>query len=224
MNESNWLACSDPQLMLAFLKGKASERKLRLFALGYCRSIWHLLTDQRSRQDVVTAERFADRLATRSELEAAWAAVFDPDRSLPEWAVLHTTALIPLRSGTFSNSMDWGEAFSVVHVASREGAELTVGRVGNRELSGLLRDIFGNPFRPIRFNPAWRTPTVTAVATAAYEERSLPAGTLDANRLAVLADALEDAGCTNLDILAHCRDGGPHVRGCWMIDLVLGKS
>jgi len=87
----------------------------------------------------------------------------------------------------------------------------------------ILHDIFGNPFRPTALDPAWRTPTVTALATAAYEDRHLPAGMLDADRLAVLADALEEAGCDNADILDHCRDGGPHVRGCWVVDLLLGK-
>ena len=62
------------------------------------------------------------------------------------------------------------------------------------------------------------------MATAAYEVRTLPAGTLDPDRLAILADALEDAGCTNADVLDHCRGAGPHVRGCWVVDLLLGKS
>ena len=88
----------------------------------------------------------------------------------------------------------------------------------------LVRDIFGNPFRPVPLNPAWRTPTVTAVATAAYEERHLPAGTLAPERLAVLADALEDVGCDSADILSHLRGSGPHVRGCWVVDLLLGKE
>ena len=88
----------------------------------------------------------------------------------------------------------------------------------------MLHCVFGNPFRPVVLNPAWRTPIVTALATAAYEDRVLPAGTLDPDRLAILADALEDAGCTDADILDHCRSGGPHVRGCWVVDLVLSKS
>jgi len=65
---------------------------------------------------------------------------------------------------------------------------------------------------------------VTALATAAYEERDLPAGTLDPDRLAVLADALEAADCDNADLLPHLRGPGPHVRGCWVIDALLGKS
>jgi len=88
----------------------------------------------------------------------------------------------------------------------------------------LLREIFGNPIRPVTINPVWLTQTVLALAQAAYDNRNLPAGTLDNARLAVLADALEDAGCTNQDILNHCRQPGEHVRGCWVLDAILGKD
>lgn len=89
----------------------------------------------------------------------------------------------------------------------------------------LLRDIFGS--RPVAIAPAWRAwndGTVVKLAQAIYEERELPSGHLDAGRLAILADALEDAGCQSADILGHCRSPGPHVRGCWVIDLLLGKA
>jgi hypothetical protein len=90
--------------------------------------------------------------------------------------------------------------------------------------SALLREIVGNPFRPVSIDPSWQTPTVTNLATAAYQKRSLPSGKLQPARLAVLTDALEEAGCTNADILSHCRSAGPHVRGCWAVDLILGKQ
>jgi hypothetical protein len=88
----------------------------------------------------------------------------------------------------------------------------------------LLRDVFGNPFRPVVFEPSWQTPTVVEVAQAAYEDRSLPQGLLDCTRLAILSDALEDAGCTVSAILDHLRSPGPHVRGCWALDVLLGKE
>jgi hypothetical protein len=91
-------------------------------------------------------------------------------------------------------------------------------------MSSLLRDITGNPFRPIALNPAWRTPTVTNLGTGAYEERALPSGELDPARLAVLADALEEAGCRDQSVLDHLRSPGPHVRGCWPLDLILGRA
>ena len=88
----------------------------------------------------------------------------------------------------------------------------------------VLRDIFGNPFRPVTFNAAWRTSTVTNLAQAIYDDRLLPSGLFDNQRLGVLADALEEAGCDNADILGHLRGGGEHVRGCHVIDLILGKE
>ncbi|MBI1913499.1 MAG: hypothetical protein HYS12_01905 [Planctomycetes bacterium] len=84
--------------------------------------------------------------------------------------------------------------------------------------------MFGNPFRPVALDLTWQTSTVVSLAQAAYEECILPAGTLDPDRLAVLADALEDAGCDNAEILDHLRGPGPHVRGCWPLDLLPGKQ
>ena len=82
----------------------------------------------------------------------------------------------------------------------------------------LLRDIFGNPFRPVVIDPAWRTSTVVALARQMYNSR-------DFSPMPILADALQDAGCDNEDILNHCRDASvPHVRGCWVVDLALGQG
>lgn len=91
----------------------------------------------------------------------------------------------------------------------------------------LLHCLIGNPFRLARVRPAWLTwdgGTVPRLAQAAYHERHLPTGTLGADRLTVLADALEEAGCIDQDILSHLRGPGPHFRGCWVVDLVLGKT
>ncbi len=87
-----------------------------------------------------------------------------------------------------------------------------------------LRDIFGNPFHMVVLDTVWQSTCVTALAQAAYEERVLPEGTLDSVRLAILADALEDAGCTDAVILDHLRGPGPHVRGCFVMDAILGKT
>jgi hypothetical protein len=83
--------------------------------------------------------------------------------------------------------------------------------------AGIIRDIFGYPFRPVPFSPEWRTDTAIAVAHQMYESREFGA-------MPILADALQDAGCDNTDILEHCRSAGPHVRGCWVVDRVLGKE
>jgi hypothetical protein len=88
--------------------------------------------------------------------------------------------------------------------------------------AGIIRCVVGNPFRPPA--AARRDPPIPALAQAAYDERILPSGHLDNARLAVLSDALEEAGCADHALLTHLRSPGPHVRGCWAIDLVLGKS
>jgi hypothetical protein len=94
--------------------------------------------------------------------------------------------------------------------------------------ANLLRDIFGNPFGPqLASDLSWETwhdRTLPKLAQAIYDERDLPGGRLDTTRFGVLGDALEDAGCTDTEILAHCRGPGPHVRGCWVVDLLLGKE
>jgi hypothetical protein len=84
-------------------------------------------------------------------------------------------------------------------------------------LPSLLRDIFGNPFHPVIFDPRWRTADVVGLARGIYEERAF-------DRLPLLADALLDAGCDDEHLLAHVRGPGPHARGCWAVDLVLGKQ
>ncbi|MBP3959644.1 hypothetical protein J8F10_30735 [Gemmata sp. G18] len=82
----------------------------------------------------------------------------------------------------------------------------------------MCRDIFGNPFRPVAFSPDWRTSTTVTLAAQMYESR-------DFSAMPILADAIQDAGCDNDDILNHCRDANQvHVRGCWVVDLVLGKE
>jgi hypothetical protein len=81
----------------------------------------------------------------------------------------------------------------------------------------LLRCITGNPFRPIILNSSWLTSTVIALAQKMYDSR-------DFSAMPILADALQDAGCENTDILDHCREAGPHARGCWIVDKLLAKA
>jgi hypothetical protein len=89
--------------------------------------------------------------------------------------------------------------------------------IGNHAGVALLREMFGNPFRPVAFSASWRTDTALSLARQMYESR-------DFGAMPILADALQDAGCENEEILAHCRSEGPHFRGCWVVDLVLGKA
>jgi hypothetical protein len=219
MTEEEWLICPDPERMLNFLTGRTSERKLRLFAAACFRRIWHVLRDEESRTAVAVAESYADGQANEQELREAREGHFTqyisirckdavawPDaEGAARWSYLMATG----QRVTFTGQVEY----------SRPGECLAQAR--------LLRDLFGNPFHPIAANAAWLTwhdGLIPKLAAAIYETRRLPEGTLDNVRLAILADALEDAGCTDADILNHCRSDGDHVRGCWVVDLILGKE
>jgi hypothetical protein len=108
----------------------------------------------------------------------------------------------------------WHETFEANHSQDLATAALPRER---RTQATLLRCIVGSPFRAAAFDPAWQTLTGLGLARAIYDERRF-------SDLPILADALEEAGCTNADLLAHCRGPGPHVRGCWVVDLVLDKK
>jgi hypothetical protein len=108
---------------------------------------------------------------------------------------------------------------------SRAVAGRTIGAEWRRHTI-LVREVFGNPFRPVAVDSAWLTwndGVVVRLARAAYEQRRLLTGLLDNARLAVLADALEEAGCADEQILGHLRDGSEHVRGCFVLDRVLAN-
>ena len=222
MTEDEWLTCTDPEKMLGFLEGRASERKLRLFACACCRRIWRLLVDERSRQAVELSERFADGQATSEELAAAayaaTGAVHDRQggSNAPAYAAADPTTI-----GAFI-AADYADAAASAAVRDAMRTEpwrsTTIRNVEERHQTLLLRDLFGPlPFRPIALNPSSLTFAVKGVAQALYADRPF-------DQLPVLADALEDAGCDNSDILRHCRGRGPHVRGCWALDLILGKE
>jgi len=232
MTEQEWLQATDPWLiwlMLEYLQGKASERKLRLFAAACCRRIWHLLTDERSRRAVEAAEQFADGLITRENLKTAsqqaWASRSSTWESRAQGAVAVWTARESIDPQILKCLVSVMEVLNslAVQAANYEGES----QDGEPTSATLLHCILGIPSRPIVIPPAvlaWHDAVVVRLAQAAYEDRLLPAGTLDNGRLAVLADALEEAGCTEADILGHLRGPGPHVRGCWPVDLCLGRS
>jgi hypothetical protein len=236
MTEAEWLACEDPAPMLAYLRGRASDRKLRLFACACCRELGRdVEMSAAARTAVEVVERYVDGAATRGELDAACAAAMDATYAP---AVRLLTTLQPdsveeRRAAMLARVARWaasearpGDAMRAADVANDPTCWEQVG-VPDRQarVLPLLRDIFGDPFRPAScLNDAWRTATVAALAQAAYDCRALPEGALEAPRLAVLADALEDAGCTDADILGHLRGPGQHVRGCFVLDLILLKS
>ena len=220
MTEKLWLAWVDPEAMLDFLRDRAHERKLRLFAVACCRRVWNALHGPGSRGAVEVAERYADGTADDVELLVARTAAereINPeafDRENPAYWVAHSpmTVQVCLYSAGWADSLA-PDAPWLADSSEHESAR-AVERASQAEI---LREVFGNPFRPVSLDPRWRSETVVALAAGIYAERAF-------DRMPILADALEDAGCDHADILAHCRGDEPHVRGCWLVDLLLGKS
>jgi hypothetical protein len=229
MTEHEWREATDPQKLLTFLRnaGKASERKLRLFAVACCRRVWSLLTDERSRQAVEVAEKYADGGVAAKELDHALSL-----------ALLHAHSLLG-RGGPACDAAYAAARCAVVFAADAVGAaQYTAWAIGQKarpvvrlpeqaSQAVILRDIYSNPFHPLPpLDPAvltWNGGAVAQLALAAYNERSMPSGHLDPARLVVLADALEEAGAPAA-LLEHLRSPGPHVRGCFALDLVLGNE
>ena len=222
MTEAEWLACTDPWKMLEFLHGKASDRKLRFFTRACLWRAWHQL-DAWTRNLVEVSEQFDDGSMTKETLTVARVLHRDVmQMNLPN-PVLRICARI-------MDQLVWGAAWNAVseiRSAIRANAFQANASTESTGQTTLIREVFGNPCRPTSLDPAWLTwhgGTIRKLALSAYEDRELPSGHLDTHHLAVLADALEDAGCTDPDLLGHCRGPGPHVRGCWVIDLLLGRK
>jgi hypothetical protein len=251
--KQRWLTCTDARPMLSYLrkhaKARASDRKLRLLAVACCRRFWHLLSHESSRLAVETSERYADGLATREELQTAANAALSRCNELGEEyeravdiveagfaagdadedarQVAYDEALAPVRD-PLNAAHAAVEVARDTRITPRLRLPNDLKEIENAALCGLTRDVFPNPFRP---SPAiepsvlkWRDATVVRLAAGAYESRLLPSGHLDTARLGILADALEDAGAFGTELLAHLRSPGPHLRGCWCLDLLLGKS
>jgi hypothetical protein len=242
MTEAEWDACTDPQAMLEVLRGRASERKLRLFACGCQRLVWPLIDDGGSPRALEVAERLADGVGEAEDLEAAWGtATYHspqgwnvPPHILWPGRTRAYEALDQLRWMMPGSEFKGDRACGVYAPAVARTAQRAAGNAGlpdTREQwakqAQRLRDLFGNPFRPAPvIDPAWilwHGGAIPQLAHSVYDERLLPAGTFDHARLALLADMLTDAGCTDADILGHLRSGGEHVRGCWVVDLLLGR-
>jgi hypothetical protein len=222
MTEDEWNDCTVPTDMLEFIQNKVSERKLQLFVSGCARRVWYRFRDARSKRAIEVTEQYADGAATREELTTALA---DAEAA---WTIAGTIDWVPTRLAVqVAGVQTWEEAADVALSTATAHGPTMRGRTLAYTVD-LLRDLVGNPFPPqLRIDPAWlvwNDSMVTKLAQDAYEQRSLSHGTLDGNRLAVLGDALEEAGCTDAQLLGHLRAGGPHVRGCFALDAVLGKS
>ena len=219
MTEEEWLNSTEALRLLHVVRDqhKPSERKVRLFNVAICRRFWDYLPTE-SRSLLEESERVADGLtlvtddpSTLCPRANAAVAPFDrqyPDKRFPnaefrirrDAAAAVCYAVLPGElwgAGGYFTDIDPGE---------------------NLHQSVIIRDIFGNPFRPVAFSAEWRTDTAVSLARGMYESREFGA-------MPILADALQDAGCDNDDLLNHCRDANQvHVRGCWVVDLVLGKA
>jgi hypothetical protein len=173
------------------------------------------------------AERYAEGELTENKLGFAWGDARRAAQVAHRRQEAETTDGTAMWCVALACEADIGRMLTAVPLVARcEAHPIDLLRLADaqRKQVLLLLCIFGNPFRPVVINSAWLTATVVSLAAVAYEERNLPSGLLDSARLAILADALEDAGCTDATLLDHLRGPGPHVRGCFALDLVLGKT
>lgn len=246
MTEAEWLSSTNPLAMLAYLQGRglASQRKLRLLAAACCRRLAGWLTDERSRHAVEVAERYADGLADLAELQAAHEAaalardagvqaVWDQrgadftafrlqweDTQAAHAAVGWTSWDTAYRTHRWMCAASNADA---LRGAVREAAA-AVNRAGAGETQAqaeLVRDLYGNPFRPVSpISPAlqaWNGGCIPTTARRVYEKREF-------EFLPYLADLLQEAGCQDEKVLGHLRAPTAHVSGCWALDWVLAKQ
>jgi hypothetical protein len=219
MTEAEWLTSVNSEAMLAVVRDKGSDRLWRLFAVACLRTIEGRLRDERSRRALDVAERMADGKATHKEVEWAVAQAQDAAHEAEREAWTDEVRI----------NFGWDERHEKLWQAARAARHLLAcvrPEVGydslddGLRLPDVIREVFGNPFRWTPIEPAWLAENDGAalkLALAIYGGHAF-------ELLPILADALEDAGCTDDAILAHLHGPGPHVRGCWALDLILGKQ
>lgn len=219
MTEPEWLRSRVARHMIRTVRARGTDRLWRLYVVACLRAVADLLVKPASRHAVEVAERYADGQASVEELAGAEAqarlAALEAHRE--EW------------EDEVRSNFRWTAASASFHESTlaAEGAQLCVTETVDIDRfyqgflqADLLREIFGNPFRWKVIDPAWLTwndGVVSNLAQTIYDEQAF-------DRLPILADALEDAGCADADMLEHLRSPGPHVRGCWVLDLILGKE
>jgi hypothetical protein len=197
-----------------------SRRKQRLYAVACCRRIWHLLPDERCRDAVVVAEQFADGLATTKAIQQARSSAQRTATTVTEqvakdaaWAVVWATSPAA-RMRYLAQTVGEAAARAAAGVAGKRARAAALENERDSQQL-LLHDL--RPPATLAFDPSWRTPTVVGLVEAIYEDRAF-------DSLPMVADALENAECHDATVLGHCRHPGPHVRGCWLIDLLTAKE
>lgn len=226
MTEDKWLGPAHPRSMLNFMVGRTTSRKLRLFSSGICRALNELELNQFFADALETLEGFADEKVTKLELARQSESLAAQRREL-KGSSLRETLPDELRWiwNAFEASLIDDAAKSALSVLKHAIDIIPmIRRLGlSTALTGfILRDIFGNPFRPVTLDPRWLTSTVLDLARSIYDEFPRQVG--GSAKMPILADALMDAGCDSEEIISHCRAPGPHVRGCYVVDLILGKE
>jgi hypothetical protein len=218
MTEQEWLACEDALLVLRRLGNQLSDRKLRLWLCGGCRRVWPSLSLQQVRNAVEAAEQFSDgriddkKLATALEAALIAFAQFGR-RNFHKLTSDPAVAIKSFKLTLAANAATPDPRQLLLAAEFPIPDDSTFRAVASPDL---LRCVAGKPFRPVVFELKWRTDDVLGLARGIDEDRAF-------DRLPLLADAMMDAGCNDEQILAHCRQQGPHVRGCWVVDGCLGK-
>jgi hypothetical protein len=220
MNKENWSACANAWDMLESLRGKASERKLRLLACAFCRRISHLLTPE-DYSDLELGEKVAEGL-----LPVDSPVVTDARNrryGTPPFPASMVAAKAPLLVNPFLAAGAGASSASDALADSSDGSKESTARLAcklaeQKEQAGLVRDVFGHLYFSGKVDSSWlrwNDGMVPDLARSIYKRRRF-------EDMPILHDALLDAGCDNQDILDHCESPGPHVRGCWVLDQILG--
>jgi mannitol/fructose-specific phosphotransferase system IIA component (Ntr-type) len=220
MTRREWQTCGDPAAMLYHLGDRLSPRKRQLFACACVRRVWHLVAQPVCQWAVEVAERYADGLASEEEREAAdEATASDTDESegspYSDAELAATFAILAHLDFAGRDSIGQHPAVNAAHHAALAGGPA---EASNQAV--LLRDVAGDPFRRVKVAQGWRAwnrGLVVRMAEEVYQEQAF-------ERLPILADALEEAGATEAELLDHLRGPGPHLRGCWALNLILGRS
>jgi hypothetical protein len=214
VTEVEWLTATDPHALIRYALPSFSPRQFRLLAAGCVELVEHHTSYAACHHLLELGRASADDVSSTSRLRLARREVEPYAEQSWAWPAHFQYTIHAFYDLALDDPKEACEAvLRWVALASDTATEKY-----DQHLLSLVRDLAGNPFRPVAFDNAWLTSDVIALASGAYHDRAF-------GRLPILADALQDAGCDNDDILTHCRDAnGVHVRGCWVVDLVLGKA